>query len=766
MPADQLADLFRRWKAASQEGRSLSAEELCADCPEMLEPLRRLILETYPTTSGVVDAPGTLPDVVTPPVNFLELAPGVVPVPGYKLVSLLGRGSFGQVWKASGPGGFSVAIKFVRLDGDTDSAEMRSLEVMKDIRHAHLLSMFGAWNTSEMLIVAMELADCTLLDRCNECLRQGLTGIPRAELLEYMHDAAKGIDFLNEPRHILSGKDPVGIQHRDIKPQNLLLVGGTVKVGDFGLAKILEQAAGSNSGSMTAAYAPPECFKGKTTSRSDQYSLAVTYCQLRGAKLPFGGLNVGQIMLGHIGQPPDLTMIPVEERPAVARALSKNSEDRFPSCRAFVKAVEEANAPNAAPGPPPPAPEEPVPKVALNSAPTILPIAEESSTPGLPVSRPVVRRPRRWVVWPWVACLIGVAIVGGLALGLLTNYRRGATEAPTDQVAQRTESRSSRTDPTRGPLPTAKPPESPKETPRETHKEKTKDPPKDPPKDTKQEMKEQAAAQAKAGEEALRQNAPQRAIVCYTAALALDPGNAAYLLQRAKAYYDIKDFKSAIEDCNLVLDTDKGNAAAYVQRGRAYSERQDYELAIEDFNEAIKIEPTDAAYLSRGLAHAQKKEHDYDQAVEDLTEAIKRNPRNAVAFRNRGVVHVLRTEYDAAIRDYTDAITIDAKYALAYGGRARAYALKKDFDNALPDYDKAIELDPRFAWAYNGRGVVYAYLKKFDRAIEDFTTAIGIDGRFIEAYENRASAYRRNNEPEKAEADIRKVKQLKANKAP
>src|SRR5205823_3340037 len=106
----------------------------------------------------------------------------------------------------------------------------RSLQLMRDIRHPHLLGLFGAWQHAGVLILALELADRTLLDRLQEALDQGLPGIPRAELFEYMREVAKGIDHLNA----------LDIQHRDIKPQNLLLIGGGVKVADFGLAKLLE----------------------------------------------------------------------------------------------------------------------------------------------------------------------------------------------------------------------------------------------------------------------------------------------------------------------------------------------------------------------------------------------------------------------------------------------------------------------------------------------------------------------------------------------
>ncbi len=183
----------------------------------------------------------------------------------------------------------------------------------------------------------MELADRTLMDRFREARNEGLPGVPRDELLDYFREAAKGIDYLNEPRHTVGGKERVGIQHRDIKPQNILLVGGGVTVADFGLARFLESTVGSHSGSMTPAYAPPEFFKGQTSNQSDQYSLAVTYCQLRGG-LPFSGTHE-QIVVGHLMHPPDLNMLAEEERPAVARALAKEPGERWPSCRAFVQAL-------------------------------------------------------------------------------------------------------------------------------------------------------------------------------------------------------------------------------------------------------------------------------------------------------------------------------------------------------------------------------------------------------------------------------------------
>jgi formylglycine-generating enzyme required for sulfatase activity/serine/threonine protein kinase len=291
-----------------------------------------------------------------------RFAAGDEVVPGYRLIDRLGEGGFGEVWKAEGPGGFLVAMKLVPLGDQAGSVEMRALEVIKQVRHPQLLAVFGAWQVEGVLAVAMELAERTLLDRFREAVGQGFSGIPAPEIHELFQDAARGLDYLNEPRHPSGGKEPLGIQHRDVKPQNLLLMGGGVKVADFGLARVLQHSLTKHTGSLTPAYAAPEFFRNETSSQSDQYSLAVTYCHMRSGQLPFDG-NLASIMAGHLMMPPDLSVLPEAERAAVERALAKDSKDRWPTCRAFVRALmasgetrmlprgDEVSRPTAPPSP-------------------------------------------------------------------------------------------------------------------------------------------------------------------------------------------------------------------------------------------------------------------------------------------------------------------------------------------------------------------------------------------------------------------------------
>src|SRR5262249_2533509 len=113
---------------------------------------------------------------------------------------------------------------------------------------------------------------------------------------------------------------------------------GGVKVADFGLARLLEQTVVSHSGSLTPLYAAPEFFNGQTTRSSDQYSLAVTYCQLRTKRLPFEG-NMAQVTAGHLYRPPELRMLPEAERAIVGKALAKEPDQRWANCQTFIDAL-------------------------------------------------------------------------------------------------------------------------------------------------------------------------------------------------------------------------------------------------------------------------------------------------------------------------------------------------------------------------------------------------------------------------------------------
>ncbi|MHB1556071.1 MAG: protein kinase domain-containing protein [Isosphaeraceae bacterium] len=259
----------------------------------------------------------------------------------------IGSGGAGDVWQAEAPGGLRVALKIVPLGDGLGRREMANLKILRAVRHPNLLAYFGAWQAEGRLIIGMELADRSLWDRFLEARQAGLAGIPRGELLGILGDVARVVDFLNEPRHELEGRTRVAIHHRDIKPQNIMLIGHGVKVADFGLSCLDEPLApGRSQCGLTFAYAAPEQFRGRVSAAADQYSLAITFAQLRAGRLPFLGPPAA-VMMGHLFGEPDLAIVPAPERPAIARALAKDPTERWPDCRTLLAALAEcAEAPD------------------------------------------------------------------------------------------------------------------------------------------------------------------------------------------------------------------------------------------------------------------------------------------------------------------------------------------------------------------------------------------------------------------------------------
>jgi hypothetical protein len=264
-------------------------------------------------------------------------APGsdILPVEqGYRLIRVLGKGTFGEVWEARAPGDFPAAVKIIQrtLDSEEVQRERRALDVIRRLQHPHLLGVLAAWHLQDRLIIVMELADGNLRERLHECRRAGHNGIPREELGQYLTEAAAALDYLH-------GK---GACHRDVKPDNILLRGGCVKVADFGLLRDQNQAMTLHRPVGTPPYMAPEVWECKPVPASDQYALACAYVELRCGRRPFPQRTTDELNKAHAHELPDVSLLSQAEQQVVLRALAKQPEQRFASCAEFVRELTAA----------------------------------------------------------------------------------------------------------------------------------------------------------------------------------------------------------------------------------------------------------------------------------------------------------------------------------------------------------------------------------------------------------------------------------------
>src|SRR5262249_28816 len=196
---------------------------------------------------------------------------------------LLGRGAFGEVWEALDADGRPVALKFMDCRTKPPSLisnEIRVLRALRELRHPHIIEFHGVHASAQYIILSMERADGNLAGPRRAYLEEAGRNIPPDPLLDLLGQAAVALDFLagvQLPGFNLASR---GVQHCDIKPSNLLLVGDCLKIADFGLCAGTSWQTHRNGWKGTPPYAAPELFRGQATVGTDQYALAVTYCDL------------------------------------------------------------------------------------------------------------------------------------------------------------------------------------------------------------------------------------------------------------------------------------------------------------------------------------------------------------------------------------------------------------------------------------------------------------------------------------------------------
>jgi hypothetical protein len=184
------------------------------------------------------------------------------------------------------------------------------------------------------LLVAMSLAETSLAQRLQDFQASARPGIPRHELLAYVQDAAKAIDFLNCDHQM---------RHGDVKPANMLLAGNSVQVCDFGLAQPLGKTRSRVL--CTPAYAAPEIHQGASSETSDLYSLAISYYELRTGRLPYrDGTTEGDLASLKERHALELIDVPRRVRAVIHKATAPAPEQRYRTCKEMTKALAEAES--------------------------------------------------------------------------------------------------------------------------------------------------------------------------------------------------------------------------------------------------------------------------------------------------------------------------------------------------------------------------------------------------------------------------------------
>lgn len=251
----------------------------------------------------------------------------------YEIIKILGEGGMANVYLAEDTIlGRKVAVKVLRGDLATDEKFVRRFQrealAASSLNHPNIVEMYDVGEDDGNFYIVMEYVEGRNLKQLIK-KRESLT-IP--EVVDIMLQLTDGLSHAHDSYII----------HRDIKPQNILILdNGLVKITDFGIAMALNssQLTQTNSVMGSVHYLPPEQASGKgSTIKSDIYSLGILMYELLTGKLPFKGENAVEIALKHMKDPlpslhRDLDNVPQSIENVIIKATAKNPKNRYNNAR-------------------------------------------------------------------------------------------------------------------------------------------------------------------------------------------------------------------------------------------------------------------------------------------------------------------------------------------------------------------------------------------------------------------------------------------------
>jgi serine/threonine-protein kinase len=271
------------------------------------------------------------------------LESGAEPFPGFRLRQLRGRGGFAEVWEAENASGTRIALKFIQSQNTASTVrEIKAVQAIQRLSHAHLVFIERVWSAPGYIVIAMELAEGSLLELLEAYHAEYRTPVEPRLLCRYLRQAASALDFMNTRQHQLDGRQ-IGFQHCDIKPSNILLIGDNAKLADFGLSTPTTAMLNPYQRGGTLDFAAPEIHRGTLAETSDQYSLAVTYYYLRTGRFPFPEVSDFRRKHSYERPAPDLNLVPWLERKVLERGLDLQPEKRWPSSVILIQELAETH---------------------------------------------------------------------------------------------------------------------------------------------------------------------------------------------------------------------------------------------------------------------------------------------------------------------------------------------------------------------------------------------------------------------------------------
>ena len=514
----------------------------------------------------------------------------------YQVIEKIGMGGMGVVYRAIDPAiGRTVAVKTILASkaGGPDSPMrtrlLRESQAVGRLSHPNIVAVYDVGEEDATAYIVMEYVQGRTLA---QVIHEQPAPQTTAETIRIVQECAAALDYAHSR----------GVVHRDIKPANIMLqADGTVKVTDFGIAKLSEVSALTQTAVTVGSpdYMAPEQWRGEAvTGKADQYALAsVAYAMLTGRR-PFESDSLASMAAMTLYQdPPAAVTLNARLSPKVdevlRKALSKVAETRYGTCTEFALAL--CNACEGAPGP----------------------------------ANGRANQPK----WMAVGGAVSLAVCVSLA-GWLLYFHEGGGHSKTAKAEKTVAVEPPRTPPPTvtpapvvAPTPAPGPPTARRGTP--------------PPADAELE-----------GERFLHQGNYAEAVKDFTRSLATNPDYRSYF-GRASAYRQLQEDEKAVADYSQAIAL-KPDSAAYYDRAVCRARLGLDDAAADDYDHALQLDPANAHnWNGRGVIYLKK--GGYKKARDCFTRAIELDGTFADAYKNRAKAKLKLDDPAGAKEDTTKA---------------------------------------------------------------------------------------------------------------
>ena len=242
-----------------------------------------------------------------------------------------------------------------------------------------------------------------------------------------------------------------------------------------------------------------------------------------------------------------------------------------------------------------------------------------------------------------------------------------------------------------------------------------------------------------------------------TRALELDPGFALAWSVRAEARMKMRDPSGALADATKAIELAPGRPSCWYTRGAARRELGDLIGAEDDCSRAIQLGPREAGgWALRSQLRQQRRD---PRALSDAEEAVRLDPLMAMAWSERGVARDGKGDLEGALADFDRALTLGPGFAVCWVNRGTTRFKLGDREGARADLDRALELAPELPEAWIERGRVRLPLDPAD-AVQDLERAIALAPRNPSAWTLIGTAHGKLGQLEAALADFGKALEI------